>query len=71
MLNWKDNLLQVVRFISVLYFLFHLLWGMNYYRVPLHEKMNIEKDYSEIKLIAFTEKIIVKTNCYALFPIQT
>ncbi len=61
-LNWKDNLLQAVHFISVLYFLFHLLWGMNYYRLPLHEKMNIEKDYSEIKLITFTEKIIAKTN---------
>ena len=61
-LHWKDNLLKVISFISVVYFLFHLLWALNYYRVPLFEKMNIERDYSDSDLIAFTEKLITKTN---------
>jgi hypothetical protein len=61
-LNWKDNLLKVTSFISVAYFLFHLLWALNYYRVPLFEKMNIKRDYSDVDLIAFTEKLIVKIN---------
>jgi hypothetical protein len=46
----------------VLYFSFHLLWAFNYYRVPLFEKMNIKREYTEKELIAFTEKLIVKTN---------
>ena len=61
-LNWKDNLLKVASFISVAYFMFHLLWAFNYYRVPLFEKMNIERDYSDADLYVFTEKLIVKTN---------
>ena len=27
--------------VSLLYFSFHLLWGMNYYRLPLHEQLNM------------------------------
>ena len=61
-LHWKDNLLKVTSFISVTYFLFHLLWAFNYYRVPLFEKMNIERDYSDADLVAFTKKLIIKTN---------
>lgn len=60
--NWKSNILQIASFISVFYFLFHLLWGMNYYRVPLFEKMNIERDYSDADLLKFTQKLIAKTN---------
>lgn len=65
-LHWKDNLLKVTSFIAVAYFLFHLLWAFNYYRVPLLEKMNIERDYSDSDLMAFTEKLIVKTNTIQL-----
>lgn len=61
-LNWKNNLLKVTSFLSVAYFLFHLLWAFNYYRVPLFEKMTIKRDYSDADLYAFTEKLIVKTN---------
>lgn len=61
-LNWKNNLLKVLSFASVFYFLFHLLWGMNYYRVPLFEKMNIERDYTDADLLKFTQKLIAKTN---------
>ena len=61
-LRWKDNLLKVTSFIAVVYFMFHALWAFNYYRVPLFEKMNIERDYSDSDLIAFTEKLITKTN---------
>jgi hypothetical protein len=61
-LNWKDKIWKALGFISVAYFLFHLLWAFNYYRVPLFEKMTIKREYSEAELIAFTEKLIVKTN---------
>ena len=61
-LEWKNNLLKILNFISVFYFLFHILWALNYYRVPLFEKMNIEREYTDNDLIIFTEKLIVKTN---------
>ncbi|CAM4180008.1 DUF3810 domain-containing protein [Flavobacterium weaverense] len=60
--EWKDNLIGVLSFLSVFYFCFHLLWGFNYYRQPLFEKMSIERDYSDADLLAFTRKIIAKTN---------
>ncbi|WP_366182642.1 DUF3810 domain-containing protein [Flavobacterium ovatum] len=61
-LHWENNLLTVISFLSVLYFVFHLLWGFNYYREPLFEKMNINRDYSDTDLLDFTKKLIVKTN---------
>jgi len=65
-INWKDQLLKVVTLVSIAYFLFHFLWALNYYRVPLFEKMNIQRDYTENDLVAFTEKVIAKTNAVQL-----
>ena len=61
-INWKDNLLKVVSFASVFYFLFHLLWATNYHRIPLYEKLAINKEYSIDELEAFTIQLIEKTN---------
>ena len=61
-MNWKDKTWKVLGFFSVVYFIFHFLWAFNYYRVPLFEKMNIQREYTDDDLIAFTQKLIVKTN---------
>lgn len=61
-LQWKDNLLKVLSGFSIFYFLFHLLWALNYYRMPLFEKMNIQREYTNEDLYAFTEKLIKATN---------
>ena len=61
-LNWKVKTMSVLSFLSVVYFMFHFLWALNYYRVPLFEKMNIKKEYSDAQLLNFTEKLIAKTN---------
>lgn len=60
--DWKNNTLKALSVFSIAYFLFHLLWAANYYRVPLYKKMAIERKYSEEELIAFTKKLIIKTN---------
>ena len=65
-LLWKDNLLHILSALSVFYFVFHFLWGLNYYRVPLFEKMNIQKEYSDADLLYFTQKLIAKTNAIQL-----
>jgi predicted membrane protein len=61
-LSWKSKGWSALSFLSVFYFLFHLLWAFNYYREPLFEKMNIQRDYTKEDLYAFTEKLIIKTN---------
>ena len=58
----RNAALKILSLLSVVYFLFHFLWAMNYYRQPLFEKMEIEKDYTDADLLTFTKKLIVKTN---------
>ncbi|WP_430401111.1 DUF3810 domain-containing protein [Flavobacterium sp.] len=60
--NWKTNGLTVLSWFSIFYFFFHFLWGMNYYRIPLHQKLNINKEYTLAELEVFTQKMITKTN---------
>ena len=60
--QWKDNVLKILSGFSVFYFFFHVLWAANYYRVPLFEKMQIQREYTNEDLYAFTEKLIAKTN---------
>ena len=58
----KSVLLEVGATMALVYGFFHLLWGFNYYREPLHERLNIGKDYSTESLIAVTEHLILKAN---------
>jgi hypothetical protein len=58
-MNWFKDVLVAV---SLLYFVFHLFWGMNYYRLPLHRSLGLEKDYTTEELIAVTEKLTRQSN---------
>ncbi len=60
--NWKNYFLRIISCFSIFYFLFHTLWAFNYYRIPLFEKMKIEREYSDDDLLVFTKKLILKTN---------
>lgn len=60
--HYKDNLLTVLSFMSVFYFLFYFLWAINYHREPLNEKMSIEKKYTPDELVSFTKRLIAKAN---------
>lgn len=61
--NLKLTLFKIGAFVSVIYFVFHLNWGMNYYRQRVHEKLQFEiSEYSEDELIAFSKKLIAKLN---------
>ncbi|MBL7472147.1 DUF3810 domain-containing protein [Robertkochia sediminum] len=53
---------QLFMGISMLYFTFHLFWGLNYYRLPLNEKLHLDNTYTTEELFAFTEKLIEKAN---------
>ncbi|GAA0742617.1 DUF3810 domain-containing protein [Gaetbulibacter jejuensis] len=58
----KAWILDVLSAVSIGYFTFHLLWAFNYYRLPLHKALNIEKDYTTEALIATTERLISTVN---------
>lgn len=62
----KRDLLNVLAEIlaaaSIVYFMFHFLWGFNYYRKPLHTTLDLEATYTTEQLIDITEKLIAKSN---------
>ncbi len=60
--DWKQRSLTLLSYISIFYFFFNCLWGLNYHRVPLYAKMGIDKNYTLEELQAFTKKMIAKTN---------
>lgn len=60
--EYKSNLLTITTCISVGYFLFYFLWAVNYHRVPLYQKLGIAKELNKKELLAFTEKLILKSN---------
>lgn len=49
--------------LSIAYFIFHLFWGMNYYRLPIQKKFNVDKiTYTLEELELFTQKLVKETN---------
>jgi hypothetical protein len=58
----KKVIIDGLGILSVLYFTFHLFWGLNYYRTPLTQKLNLKTNYSTEDLIKTTKEIILLTN---------
>lgn len=58
-INWLIDIFAVV---SIFYFAFHLFWGMNYYRLPLHKNLNLKSNYSTEQLVNVTKQLIKKSN---------
>lgn len=58
----KSWFFDVLAAVSVGYFAFHLLWAFNYYRLPLHESLHIENDYTTEELVSLTKQLITKVN---------
>jgi hypothetical protein len=54
--------LDILATLSIVYFVFNLLWGFNYYRVPLYKTLNVKTDYTTAQLISVTERLISKSN---------
>lgn len=62
-INLKQTFYKVGAILSILFFFFHLNWGLNYFRTPLFERLNFNKEaYSNTELIEFTETLITKIN---------
>lgn len=58
-LTWFRDVLIAI---SMAYAAFHLFWAFNYYRLPLHKKMDIGNDYTTEELIQVIDQLIVDAN---------
>jgi hypothetical protein len=58
----KNWFIDVFSAISIIYFAFHLFWGLNYYRLPLHKSLGLKSEYTTEQLIDVTKKLIEKSN---------
>jgi len=47
---------------SIIYFCFHMFWGLNYYRLPLHKTLKIKNTYTTEELVLLTETLIKRSN---------
>ncbi len=54
--------IDIIATVSLVYFVFHLLWGLNYYRQPLHQTLALDYDYTTEELIKTTKRLITKSN---------
>jgi len=48
--------------VSIVYLMFHVLWGLNYYRLPLHQSLQLESEYTYEELLVTTKRFIEKSN---------
>ncbi len=64
--NFKQRILDILSVLAIVYLGFHLLWGLNYYRLPLHKNLNLASDYTTSQLALVTEKFIYKSNALHL-----
>ncbi|MHB1147305.1 MAG: DUF3810 domain-containing protein [Lutibacter sp.] len=61
--HFKNTFFKIGGFASILFFIFHLNWGLNYFRPPIYKTLNFEnKKYTNDDLVDFTEKLILKIN---------
>ena len=59
----KNTLFKIGAFLAIIFFVFHMNWGLNYFRLPLHQTLKIEnKPYTTDQLFEFTNSLIIKTN---------
>ncbi|MFV0566268.1 MAG: DUF3810 domain-containing protein [Flavobacteriaceae bacterium] len=59
--TWRF-LMDITAALAVVYFAFHICWGLNYYRLPLHEHLKLDNNYTTEQLVKVTEKLIEAAN---------
>ncbi|WP_196892788.1 DUF3810 domain-containing protein [Aureivirga marina] len=60
---FKIYFLKIFATISVVFFIFNIFWGLNYYRLPLYKQLGFsDKSYTDEELMTVTIKLIERTN---------
>lgn len=57
---------EILIVVSFTYFVFHLFWGLNYYRPPLHQTLGLGHTYTTDELVDFTQDLITRSNTLQL-----
>jgi len=60
----KEVVFKTLKLISIVYFFFHLLWGLNYYRQPLHKVLDLDYTYTTRQLEEVVVKLTQKSNTH-------
>lgn len=60
--KYLSSTLSLLNLVLFAYCLFYFCWGLNYYRVPLNQKLGYELMYNEIELYLTLEEIISSIN---------
>ena len=63
----KNILLNLGSSAFIFIFLFYVLWGLNYKRVPIKDHLNVNGNFEKKELIDFTETLIDKINKKHIF----
>ena len=60
--NIFNKIINLGSSIFILTFLFYILWGFNYKRITIKDKLNIKNEFDKKELVNFTENLIIKIN---------
>ena len=61
--NMVSKILGITSFISIIYFLFYFLWGLNYFREPLDKNLKFKTTpYNNQELLNLTKYLVSKLN---------
>jgi len=58
----KQTFRSIFAFLSIIYFAFNFLWGLNYYRNPISKTLSLDTTYTTEQLIQVTENLITNAN---------
>jgi len=64
--QWKPFLRDVMMVLSTAYLSFHMLWGLNYYRRPISEKLGLKESHTQNELVGLIEELTERTNTLQL-----
>lgn len=53
---------DIIMVLSVFYFTFHLVWGLNYYRHPISKTLDIEEKATFSEIRALAAALVIRTN---------
>jgi hypothetical protein len=61
--QWRALFFKLGAWCSLIYFLFHFNWGLNYHRLSLSDQLGIiSTEYTTDDLVEFTRDLIIKAN---------
>ncbi len=61
-IKWLTVIRNVLSILSLILLIFNINWGLNYYRIPLHNKLNYNINYDEAQLEKTFDFLVIASN---------